>query len=102
MSRVETFTLLVTCFLSLNVAFGGVSDNTIEQYAIIKDGQTTCDIPDSLVKEISGYQATVNKIFDQILNGKFKGKTWESLAELTDTFGKSKGGSTRLSHNFNL
>lgn len=39
------------------------------------------------MKEIAGYQSTVDKIIDEILNGKFKGKTWDSLAELTDTFG---------------
>lgn len=73
--------------LFIRTAECGVDDNVVEQFAFRENGETVCRLPDNLVKEIAGYQGTVNKIIDEVLNGKFKGKTWESLADLTDTFG---------------
>lgn len=78
---------VVFYFTLLDLALCGVVDNNVEQYAFEVAGETVCNLPDTLVKEISGYQSTVNKIVDEITNGQFKGKTWQSLAELTDTFG---------------
>lgn len=83
----EVFSFLVINFLLARPALSGVADNVVEQFAFQQDGKTVCNLPDDLVKEIAGYQGTVNKIIDEILNGKFKGKTWDSLAELTDAFG---------------
>lgn len=78
---------VVFYFTLLELALCGVVDNSVEQYAFEVAGETICNLPDDLVKEIAGYQSTVNKIVDEITNGQFKGKTWQSLAELTDTFG---------------
>jgi carboxypeptidase Q len=77
----------VICCLFISSALGGVADNAVDQFAFQANGETVCNLPDGLVKEIAGYQETVNKIVDEILNGKFKGKTWDALAELTDSFG---------------
>lgn len=77
--------MICLCFFSSTI--GSVIDNNVDNYADEKYGRTSCNLPDNLVKEIAGYQPTVNKIINEILNGKFKGKTWESLAELTDNFG---------------
>lgn len=85
--RFEVLVFFGIYFLLSQKAFCGVVDNEIEHYAFHQQGETVCNLPDDLVKEIAGYQGTVNKIVDEILNGKFKGKTWESLAELTDSFG---------------
>jgi carboxypeptidase Q len=78
--------LFVFCLFFVN-SFAGIIDNEIENFAFEENGKAVCNLPDSLVKEIAGYQPIVNKIIEQIVNGKFKGKTWEQLAELTDTFG---------------
>lgn len=79
--------LFVICLFFVSLSLGGVIDNEIENFAFEANGRTGCSLPDNLVKEIAGYQPIVNKIIDQIVNGKFKGKTWDQLAELTDTFG---------------
>lgn len=79
--------LFVICLVLVSLSLGGVIDNEIENFAFETNGRTGCSLPDNLVKEIAGYQPIVNKIIDQIVNGKFKGKTWDQLAELTDTFG---------------
>lgn len=85
--RVEVFTTFVVCLVLTSPAICGVDDNVVEQYAFQRHGETVCNLPDSLKKEIAGYQQTVNKIINEIVEGKFKGKTWDSLAELTDSFG---------------
>lgn len=75
-------------FLIFNFTFCNVIDNNIEHYAFTsQSGESVCQLPDNLKKEIAGYQETVNKIVKEITEGQFKGKTWDSLAEFTDTFG---------------
>lgn len=78
---------VVIYFLFVKSSNSSVTDNVVEQYAFDENGETVCNLPDSLKKEIAGYQGTVNKIVDEIVHGKFKGKTWDALAELTDSFG---------------
>lgn len=46
-----------------------------------------CDLSRELIEEIRGYQGVVNQIVDEITEGKFKGKTYDALLELTDNFG---------------
>lgn len=84
--KVKVFVSFI-CFLSIKSAACGVVDNVVDHFAFTEGGETVCKLPDSLVKEIAGYQGTVNKIIDAVLNGQFKGKTWDALAELTDSFG---------------
>ena len=83
----EVFMSFLIVLALASPAISGTNDNVVEQYAYQLNGETICNLPDDLVKEIAGYQETVNKIVNEILNGKFKGKTWDALAELTDTFG---------------
>lgn len=47
----------------------------------------SCDLSEELIEEIKGYQGIVNQIVNEITEGQFKGKTYDSLAELTDKFG---------------
>lgn len=82
--QVATF---VIYSLIVKLALCGIDDNVVDDFTLQQDGKTVCNLPDSLVKEIAGYQKTVDRIVNEILNGKFKGKTWDSLAELTDSFG---------------
>ncbi|XP_055610816.1 carboxypeptidase Q-like [Uranotaenia lowii] len=68
----------------------GVIDNHVDQLG------ADCQLPDALVQEIKGYQPIVNKIVGRIVDGEFAGKTWDSLAELVDTFGARLAGSEQL------
>lgn len=74
-------------FSLISLTFGGVFNNEIDQYVIQEKGKSVCNLPDNLKKEIAGYQGIVDKIIYEVLNGKYKGKTYESLEELTDNFG---------------
>lgn len=66
----------------------GIIDNQIDQFSIEgQNGKTVCNIPDGFAKEIRSYQDIVNKIINEIVNGKFKGKTWDALEQLVDRFG---------------
>ncbi|XP_055637461.1 carboxypeptidase Q-like [Toxorhynchites rutilus septentrionalis] len=78
-------------------ASAGVLDNRVDQYGSdAAKGVDSCTVPDSLVQEIKGYQPIVNKIVSKIVGGEFAGKTWDSLAELVDTFGARLSGSEQL------
>ncbi|XP_058454862.1 carboxypeptidase Q-like [Malaya genurostris] len=55
-----------------------------------------CKLDEGLIREIRGYQPVVDKIIYEIVSGRFAGKTWESLAELTDRFGSRMSGSQQL------
>lgn len=83
MGKVE----ILLIFSLYSFVLGGVADNEVDQFIIEKDGKSECNLPDTLKKEIAGYQEIVDKIINEIINGKYKGKTWDSLAELTDLFG---------------
>lgn len=94
--RVELFILSLLCFAPKLIRCG-IIDNQIDQFAFkIEASDDICNLPDALIKEIAGYQKVVDNIVDAILNGKFKGKTWNALAELTDRFGPRMTGSESL------
>lgn len=46
-----------------------------------------CDLSGDLLEEIRGYQVVVDQIVSEITEGRFKGKTYDALTELTDSFG---------------
>jgi carboxypeptidase Q len=84
--QVQYFIYFLVLFLS--AAFCDIADNAIEHYAIQSEtGETVCKLPDNLKAEIASYQGIVNRIAKEITEGKFKDKTFDALAELTDTFG---------------
>jgi carboxypeptidase Q len=74
-------------FSIISLVVSSVINNEIDQFVIERDGESECNLPDTLIKEIAGYQEIVDKIINEITNGKYEGKTWDSLAELTDLFG---------------
>ncbi|CAG7716865.1 unnamed protein product [Allacma fusca] len=49
-----------------------------------------------ILKEIRGYQDVADKIIDEVLNGKFKGHTYDDLADFVDNFGNRIAGSVAL------
>lgn len=83
--------------LALQV-LGGVLDNRVDQYALSVNSNDggSCNLPDSLIQEIKGYQPIVDKIINRIVSGEFAGQTWQSLADLVDTFGARPAGSDQL------
>lgn len=85
--KVRIITTFVIYFALFEAILAGLIDNEIENFAFQRNGETVCNLPPNLAKEIADYQPIVDRIVNEITNGKFKGKTWESLAELTDTFG---------------
>lgn len=99
MRRVVIVSCVTLCLIFPTVIRCGLVDNRIDQFAFDSSSdQKQCNLPDSLKKEISGYQEIVNQITNEVLNGKFKGKTFESLAELVDKFGPRMTGSDSLDH----
>ncbi|XP_076030561.1 carboxypeptidase Q-like [Oratosquilla oratoria] len=61
-----------------------------------EDEELECNLSSSLVEEIQKYQPIVDKIIDYVVKGDYKGKTYEVLAELVDTFGPRITGSGTL------
>jgi carboxypeptidase Q len=72
--------------------YGGLISNDIGK----DDDECKNLLSSELRKEIRSYQPTVNKIANEIIKGKYKGKAWEQLAELVDTFGSRMTGSVSL------
>jgi len=58
--------------------------------------EDTCNLPDKLVKEIASYAPIVDQIFDYVLNGGFKHRTWNTLATFVDQFGSRISGTKNL------
>lgn len=84
-----TFFTYATCNMSDD---DNINDNYINEYYI--NGQ--CQLPSSLLSEIKGYQPIVNKIVNEIVYGKYRGGTWNDLAEMTDKWGSRLTGSENL------
>nr|XP_049696856.1 carboxypeptidase Q isoform X1 [Helicoverpa armigera] len=51
---------------------------------------------DELVEEIWGYENVKDEILDYVLNGEFKGKTYDELAKFVDKFGARPSGTEVL------
>lgn len=84
-------TVLLLTVLIFDLISGGVIDNRVEKYS-----DDVCSLSQELKDEIRSYQPVVNSIINEIVKGKFKGKTWEGLADLTDRFGNRMTGSDSL------
>ncbi|KAJ6625715.1 Carboxypeptidase Q [Pseudolycoriella hygida] len=85
--------LCVVILLSFSAVKCEVIDNEIHKLAYIDD---ECELPDKLRKEIHSYQPIVNKIADEVLNGRFAGDTYNTLSEFIDTFGPRYSGTKSL------
>lgn len=56
----------------------------------------SCTLPKTLIDEIASYQNVANLIYQTVLNGTFKGKTYNDLGYFVDKFGSRIAGSTNL------
>lgn len=80
------YAIMLTIFIFTRKVICSIDDNEI----------TACNLPDSLIKEISSYQATVNKIIDETTTGASKGFTYNELSNFVDEFGSRIAGSQKL------
>ncbi|XP_053690762.1 carboxypeptidase Q-like [Sabethes cyaneus] len=83
--------LLWMLFAVQSLSWAGVLRTEDQQ-----NNESVCQLDDSLLQEIRSYQPIVENIFYEIVRGRFAGKTWESVAELTDTFGPRMSGTEQL------
>lgn len=66
-------------------------------HSVLSGTDNECSNMDMKLKqEIASYQPTVNKIIDEITKGRFRGRTWDDLAEVTDLFGPRMSCSSAL------
>ncbi|XP_055610887.1 carboxypeptidase Q-like [Uranotaenia lowii] len=88
--RTMEHTLLIFALLLIgsHVTFGRVP---ADQHH--KDG---CKLDRKLIQEIHGYRPVVNRIYEEIVNGRFAGKVWDDLEDLSLTFGARLSGSPQL------
>ena len=68
------------------------SKDEIENWVPLTNGQkrfsgSECKLDEKIINEIQSYKTDVKKIIDYIMSGAYKGRTYETLAELVDTFG---------------
>ena len=68
------------------------TEDILKNWVPLSDGQTIfsaskCNLSEEIVNEIASYEDNVKKIIDFVMNGKYKGRTYKTLAELVDTFG---------------
>ncbi|KAB7506482.1 Carboxypeptidase Q [Armadillidium nasatum] len=76
---------------SISMDYSGLNSTTK-----INSNENDCKISPELSDEINKYKSEVEKIIKYVLSGDFKGKTFDLLAELTDTFGARMTGSKEL------
>ncbi|XP_015114100.1 carboxypeptidase Q [Diachasma alloeum] len=68
-----------------------------ESYFTIKKPDSCASVLSAhLISEIDNYQPVVNRIIDAAVNGSFKGRTWNELAEFVDDFGPRFTGTETL------
>jgi len=69
---------------------------------VVKDSKTKnrniCKLPASLISEIAGYQNMSNRIINAVLNGSFKGRTYDDLGYFVDKFGSRLSGTPNLEY----
>ncbi|XP_031763396.1 carboxypeptidase Q-like [Galleria mellonella] len=71
---------------------------SLSQANVIKQESDTCQqiLGDELIREISSYGNVRDEIFRYVLEGEFKGKTYDELAKFVDKFGARPSGTEVL------
>lgn len=52
----------------------------------------TCDLPETLVDEIHGYQGVIDEIIEAVVDGKYSNRLYNDLADFVDFFGNRISG----------
>jgi hypothetical protein len=76
----------------INQTDGAVSNSNDATEVKVK----VCAVAVDLVKEIQSYQGIAQKIFDAVLRGDFKGRTYDDLGYFVDKFGARLSGTKNL------
>lgn len=75
--------LLLIPFITCCYCFpSNMNTNSIDKFFI----NNKCNLPYKIQEEIRGYQKTVNRIVDEIVNGKYAGDTYRRFVCLFDFF----------------
>ncbi|GBP03122.1 Carboxypeptidase Q [Eumeta japonica] len=70
---------------------------TISQARVLKYDYTDgCQLSEQIKNEIASYKDVKDQILDYVIDGEFKGKTYEELAKFVDKFGARPSGSKVL------
>lgn len=64
--------------------------------------KSSCSLTAEEKAEIESYRDVVNKIFDESINGTFKGRTYKTLGTFVDKFGSRLSGSESLEKSINF
>jgi hypothetical protein len=72
------------------------NDTSPRQNLKISTSAPVCNLSQRLIDEIAGYKQTATRIFEAILSGSFKGKTYDDLSFFVDKFGSRVAGSKNL------
>ncbi|XP_059060164.1 carboxypeptidase Q-like [Achroia grisella] len=70
----------------------------LSQAKVIKEESDTCRelLSDELIKEIGSYENVRDEILNYVIEGEFKGKTYDELAKFVDKFGARPSGTEVL------
>lgn len=91
-----------TCKMMFNIiflfviAFSCVVNCSVLDNEVRDRDDMKCTVSETLRQEIQNYKPVVNKIIDSIVYGRFRGRTWRTLAYFVDKFGSRIAGSENL------
>lgn len=75
---------------------------TVSNYSkctvIVENLDSTCDaiLSKETIEEIDNYKSIVNEIVNATVEGRFRGRTWNELADFVDEFGPRFAGTENL------
>lgn len=83
----KCFIALCILLFSQRIGKANTEDNEINECS---------DLSSDLKNEIKAYEPLVRNILNEALNGTFKGRTWQELADFVDKFGPRLSGTQIL------
>ncbi|XP_047117791.1 carboxypeptidase Q-like isoform X1 [Schistocerca piceifrons] len=88
--------MMMYILFSFIIAFSCAVDCSVLDNEVHDTNDVKCAVPETLRQEIKNYEPVVNKIIDSIVYGRFRGRTWRTLAYFVDKFGSRIAGSENL------
>ncbi|ODN01176.1 Carboxypeptidase Q [Orchesella cincta] len=85
-----------------DLGFDSSENSVVEVDSITVDPPSLQDpcqnLSQDIISEIAGYKDVANRIFQTVLSGSFKGRTYNELSYFVDKFGSRVAGSENLEH----